>query len=909
MKCDIFISYRRSDGRDVARTVQQALLAKGYENIFFDYSSLRDGKFNEQIIEAINVCNDFILILSPESMKRCSNADDWVARELDTAIKAGCKFIPLNINGLFQDFPAEFPKSLSIIKYIEQTKLLTDEYFDASIDLLVQRLTSKPVRVAVKATTCSLQLTVDETSMVYLDDKQLFKLKGGAKRVIENLEIGKEYVIRLENLGRRGEEIVRTWTADGDDELVLGYAQEREEKKRREQEEKARRKAENEQLERDRMALQLILDGYDYWWYGGADGEIVVEKNGKLGFLDPYLKVETIACQWEQVSVFVDGVACVKQGKEYHLIDAKGQIILRDISECMFVPKDGYLITEKSAMMGLVDLQGKVILEHKYDDVLSTEAEYMYVLHKDSKWAVYNAQERCLASAWYDLIQLDSGWVRSSARTLVVEKYNHVDGGWPAVVRKGDKLGLLGATGKVILPCMADEVQNHGICFREDGAAIIAVNRKYGAVDKTTGQIIVPVMYDSMSLVENYGDVAALMVGIGDELVANGEFSRAAAKSGVVGVVDLQGREIVPLMYDYIDAHIKETCENVEVYYTAYSLGQKRWDSWNSKGERMTESLSGYGLLTKDDIVSRYKFLVERGFQRKKTYYNGRDKETCASLESNVSKKEQPVIQCGDVAQLKAQSLAIQNSVNMEYNVNSKTVKINGLIKGFSGELVIPETIWHFGYNIAYRVTGLCGYGFRKCNGLTAISIPKGVTKLEDWTFYKCSALKRVTLPDSLTTIGKGAFSECVLLGELVLPRGVVTIGDAAFYKCSTLKRLVLPEMLTTIGQQAFRECTALGELVLPRGVVTIGDAAFYKCSTLKRLVLPEMLTTIGQRAFRGCTALEEIVFPDSVTNIGDHIFYECKNLNKIFVPKGKIAKFRELLHLDVYSATKLTEY
>ena len=863
MKCDIFISYRRVDGRDVARTVQQALLAKGYDNIFFDYSSLRDGKFNEQIIDAINVCNDFILILSPESMKRCSNVDDWVARELDTAIKAGCKFIPLNINGSFQEFPADFPKSLSIIKYIEQTKLLTDEYFDASIDLLVQRLTSKPVRVAVKATTCSLQLTVDETSMVYLDDKQLFKLKGGAKRVIENLEIGKEYVIRLENLGRRGEEIVRTWTADGDDELVLGYAQEREEKKRREQEENARRKAKKEQLERDLMALQLILDGYDYWWYGGADGEIVVEKNGKLGFLDPYLKVETIACQWEQVSVFVDGVACVKQGKEYHLIDAKGQIILRDISECMFVPKDGYLITEKSAMMGLVDLQGKVILEHKYDDVLSTEAEYMYVLHKDSKWAVYNAQERCLASAWYDLIQLDSEWVRSSARTLVVEKYNHVDGGWPAVMRKGDKLGLLGATGKVILPCMADEVQNHGICFREDGVAIIAVNRKYGAVDKTTGQIIVPVMYDSMSLVDNYGDVAALMVGIGDELVANDEFSRAAAKSGVVGVVDLQGREIVPLMYDYIDAHIKETCENVEVYYTAYSLGQKRWDSWNSKGERMTESLSGYDLLTKDDIVSHYEFLVERGFQRKKTYYNGRDKETCASLESNVSKKEQPVIQCGDVAQLKAQSLAIQNSVNVEYNVDSKTVKINGLIKGFSGELVIPETIWHFGYNIAYRVTGLCGYGFRESNGLTAISIPKGVTKLEDWTFYKCSALKRVTLPDALTTIGEGAFSECVLLGELVLPRGVVTIGDAAFYKCSTLKRLVLPEMLTTIGQQAFRECTAL----------------------------------------------EEIVFPDSVTNIGDHIFYECKNLNKIFVPKGKIAKFRELLHLDVYSATKLTEY
>ena len=41
---DVFISYRRETGADDARLLQQALKARGY-NVFFDYDSLRDGKF------------------------------------------------------------------------------------------------------------------------------------------------------------------------------------------------------------------------------------------------------------------------------------------------------------------------------------------------------------------------------------------------------------------------------------------------------------------------------------------------------------------------------------------------------------------------------------------------------------------------------------------------------------------------------------------------------------------------------------------------------------------------------------------------------------------------------------------------------------------------------------------------
>lgn len=154
-KTDIFISYRRSDGRDTARTVQLALKSAGAGNIFFDYSSLRDGVFNEKIYSAIDECRVFILVLSPEALDRCVNSGDWVAKEIERARTAGCEIIPLSVNSNYDAWPAGLPESLCFLKNIQQTKLLTDEYFDASIARLLERIRHvkerQPVSVTAKA--------------------------------------------------------------------------------------------------------------------------------------------------------------------------------------------------------------------------------------------------------------------------------------------------------------------------------------------------------------------------------------------------------------------------------------------------------------------------------------------------------------------------------------------------------------------------------------------------------------------------------------------------------------------------------------------------------------------------------------------------------------------------------------
>lgn len=94
MEYDVFISYRHKTGVDDARLLQQALKARGYE-VFFDYDSLRVGKFNEKIFEAIDSAPVFILMLTQGALDGCANEGDWVRAEIEHALDNGRQIVPV----------------------------------------------------------------------------------------------------------------------------------------------------------------------------------------------------------------------------------------------------------------------------------------------------------------------------------------------------------------------------------------------------------------------------------------------------------------------------------------------------------------------------------------------------------------------------------------------------------------------------------------------------------------------------------------------------------------------------------------------------------------------------------------------------------------------------------------------
>lgn len=139
-RVQVFISYRRETGRDIARNIYERLTLSGYST-FFDYDSTRQGKFNEQIFTAIEQCKDFVLVLSPNALKRCNDAGDWVRIEIERAIKHK-KNIILIATEEFDGFPS-IPESISEIKYINII-FLVQKYYNESFRELCKALTSKP---------------------------------------------------------------------------------------------------------------------------------------------------------------------------------------------------------------------------------------------------------------------------------------------------------------------------------------------------------------------------------------------------------------------------------------------------------------------------------------------------------------------------------------------------------------------------------------------------------------------------------------------------------------------------------------------------------------------------------------------------------------------------------------------
>ena len=141
-----------------------------------------------------------------------------------------------------------------------------------------------------------------------------------------------------------------------------------------------------------------------------------------------------------------------------------------------------------------------------------------------------------------------------------------------------------------------------------------------------------------------------------------------------------------------------------------------------------------------------------------------------------------------------------------------------------------------------------------------------GTTALPEEFAKNMANLKVITLPKGMTRIENYAFRGCAALTSISLPEGVKSIGIDAFYGCAALTSISLPKELTSIGERTFCLCAALTSISLPKGVTSIGREAFSSCAALTSISLPEKLTSIGNAAFKNCTALTKVILLTGTT-------------------------------------------
>ena len=81
---------------------------------------------------------------------------------------------------------------------------------------------------------------------------------------------------------------------------------------------------------------------------------------------------------------------------------------------------------------------------------------------------------------------------------------------------------------------------------------------------------------------------------------------------------------------------------------------------------------------------------------------------------------------------------------------------------------------------------------------------------IDNYAFNKCEALTDVVLPQGLTTINYGAFANCKSLTRIVVPDAVTRIADNTFAGCESLSQVTIGQSVNSIGKEAFGECFAL---------------------------------------------------------------------------------------------------
>ena len=246
----------------------------------------------------------------------------------------------------------------------------------------------------------------------------------------------------------------------------------------------------------------------------------------------------------------------------------------------------------------------------------------------------------------------------------------------------------------------------------------------------------------------------------------------------------------------------------------------------------------------------------------------------------------------------------------------------------------------HGDYFIPDSVTEIEHFAFGSCIGLTSVTIPDSIKKIESNnflifkgiegdTFSGCNCLTSITanpnnpkyasengvlfnkrktkllaypagrqgdyvIPDSVTKIEDRAFVSCFGLTSITIPNSVTKIIS---FDCPVLTSIIVhPENTVFSGENGVifnKDKTELiqcpqgwqGDYVIPDSVKKIGKKAFSGCSGLTSVIIPDSVKKIGEEAFSGCSGLISITISASVTEIENRTFYDCSGLISVTIP------------------------
>ena len=275
----------------------------------------------------------------------------------------------------------------------------------------------------------------------------------------------------------------------------------------------------------------------------------MVKKNGKFGIIDKQGKQIT-PLKYDRFDTFFEGLAHVSINGKTGLIDLNGREItpIKYDNIGHYLPKgknEGLITVRINGKFGFINKTGREITQLKYD--------YISEFNDGVAKVTINGKDGAIDKEGKEIIP--------------VGKYEYSISDFHEGIAKvylNEKFGFIDKNGKVIIQIKYDEVTDFYCGFSKVG-----LNRKVGLIDKT-GKEIIPIgkyynidNYDKdlTSVYNESGHFGYVDSKTSQEIIVIGKYDgffgfhegvSVVSLNDKYGVIDIKGKEIIPLKFDSI---------------------------------------------------------------------------------------------------------------------------------------------------------------------------------------------------------------------------------------------------------------------------------------------------------------------------------------------------------------------